>query len=55
MLKINLINRVTTTFDERFKVTSALFFIPEFNFIKLQIRQIDIESVKVNHFVSILN
>ena len=44
-----------TTFDERFKVTSALFFIPEFNFIKLQIRQIYIESVEVSHFVSILN
>ena len=30
MRKISLIIRITVTFDERFKVTSVLFFIPAF-------------------------
>ena len=42
------------TFDERFKVTSVPFFMSDFYFIKLKVRQFYIESVILSHFILIL-
>ena len=41
------------TFDERFKVTSVPFFIPDFN-LSCEKRQFYIESVLLSHFIMIL-
>ena len=44
MQKISLIIRITMKFNERFKVTSVLFFIPDFS---LLCRELDNFTFKV--------